>query len=82
MALPVPAATLRPRFFCVAAVAHMLAVSEVTLYRAIRSGQFPAIKVRGRYVIPASALDAMEQAAVDTGRMVDTAEWTSPGGVA
>jgi len=59
----------------------MLSVSEVTLYRAIRGGEFPAIKVRGRYVIPASALDAMEKAAVDTSRLIDPAEWV-PGGSA
>lgn len=53
-------------------------VSEVTLYRAIRNGQFPAIKVRGRYVVPASALDAMEHAAVDTGGLVDAAATGSP----
>lgn len=82
MALPVPASpTRKPRFYCVTAVARMLAVSEVTLYRAIRGGEFPAIKVRGRYVIPASALDAMEQAAIDTGQLVDSADW-SRGGVA
>jgi excisionase family DNA binding protein len=81
MAPPIPPPARKPRFFCVAAVAHMLAVSEVTLYRAIRSGEFPAIKVRGRYVIPASALDAMERAAVDTGQMVDAADWAR-GGVA
>jgi len=81
MAQAPAAAAARPRFYRVAAVAHLLAVSEVTLYRAIRAGEFPAIKVRGRYVIPASALDAMEQAAVETGRMVDTSDWV-PGGAA
>lgn len=78
--LPAPGPKV-PRFFCVTAVASMLAISEVTLYRAIRGGEFPAIKVRGRYLIPASALDAMERAAVDTGRLVDASDW-APGGVA
>lgn len=67
-----------PRFLSVAAVARVLSVSEVTLYRAIRNGQFPAIKVRRRYVVPASALDAMEHAAVDTGGLVDAAATGSP----
>lgn len=74
--LRVPANT-EPRFLSVAAVARILAMSQVTLYRAIRSGEFPAIKVRGRYVVPASALDAMEHAAVDTGGLVDAAVWTA-----
>ncbi len=73
-----PAGT-RARFLSVAAVARVLAVSEVTLYRAISSGEFPAVKVRGRYVVPASALDAMEHAAVDTGRLVDAALWAEHG---
>ena len=61
----------------VAAVARILAMSQVTLYRAIRSGEFPAIKVRGRYVVPPSALDCMEHAAVDTGGLVDETVWTT-----
>src|SRR5689334_22392955 len=69
-------AAARPiRFHSVAAAARILGMSEVTLYRAIRAGEFPAVKVRGRYVIPARALDAMEDAAVGSGTMVDTANW-------
>lgn len=68
-----------PRFLSVTAVARILAVSEVTLYRAIRCGEFPAVKVRGRYVVPSSALDAMEHAAVDTGGLVDAATWIGAG---
>ncbi|MGH3981119.1 MAG: helix-turn-helix domain-containing protein [Pseudonocardiaceae bacterium] len=80
MAPPLRAPTSTgPRFLSIAAVARVLAVSEVTLYRAIRSGEFPAVKVRGRYVIPASALDALEHAAVDTGRLVDAALWAAGG---
>ena len=62
------------RFHSVAAVAAILGTSEVTLYRAIRAGEFPAIKIRGRYVIPSRALDALEDAAVNTGSVVDPAE--------
>ena len=36
------------RFFTVAEAAGLLGLSEPTLYRAIRAGEFPAIKVRGR----------------------------------
>jgi hypothetical protein len=54
-------------------------MSEVTLYRAIHSAQFPAIKIRGRYVIPAKALDAMEDAALTSGTMVDASDWVDEG---
>jgi excisionase family DNA binding protein len=70
------------RFYSVAAVADILGTSEVTLYRAIRAGEFPAIKIRGRYVIPSRALDAMEDTAVTTGSVVDPADRAAAGGVA
>ncbi len=52
------------RFFTVTETAGLLGLSEPTLYRAIRAGEFPAIKVRGRYVVPAKAIDAMEASAM------------------
>jgi excisionase family DNA binding protein len=57
----------RKRFFTVAEVADLLGLSESTLFRAIRAGEFPAIKVRGRYVVPAKAIDEMESSALATG---------------
>lgn len=71
-----------PRFYSVAEVAEILGMSEVTLYRAIRAGQFPAVKIRGRYIVPASALKAMEDAALSTGAVVDAADWPEGRGVA
>lgn len=70
------------RFLSVATVAAVLGMSEVTLYRAIHAQQFPAVKVRGRYVIPARVLDAIEDATLATGVVVDTADWTANRGVA
>ena len=58
------------RFHTVTEAAELLRVSAPTLYREIRAGRFPAIRVRGRYVIPARAVDAMEQAAL-AGGLVD-----------
>lgn len=63
------------RFLSVALAAPVLDVSTVTLYRAIQAGQFPAIKIRGRYVIPAKVIDALEAAAVAAGSVVDAADW-------
>ena len=56
-----PEPTTRPvRFYSVAEAAEILKVSEVTIYREIAAGEFPAIKVRGRYVVPAKAIDQLE----------------------
>jgi excisionase family DNA binding protein len=63
------------RFFTVAETAELLGVSTSTLMRAVRSGEFPAIKVRGRYVVPAKAIDEMESAALASG-LVDSADHT------
>lgn len=63
------------RFYEVAEVAELLRISRPTLYRAIRAGEFPAIRVRGRYVVPSRALDAMEDMAVSRGAVVDAADW-------
>jgi len=62
------------RFYTVPEAAELLTVSTPTLYREIREGRFPAIKVRGRYVVPAKAVDAMEQAALATG-LVDPGDF-------
>ena len=52
------------RFYTVTEAAQLLRLSAPTLYREIRAGRFPAIRVRGRYIIPAKAVDALEQAAL------------------
>lgn len=63
----------RRRWLTVAEVAEQLGLSGPTVYRAIRAGEFPAIKVRGRYVIPSRAIDELEASAIATG-LVDAAE--------
>ncbi|MFW6033655.1 MAG: helix-turn-helix domain-containing protein [bacterium] len=67
------------QWYSVAEVARMLGMAQMTLYRAIHDGEFPAVKIRGRYVIPAKALDAMEQAAVTTQALVIPADLTPAG---
>lgn len=64
-----------PRFFSVAEVAAMLGMSSMTLYRAISAKEFPAVRIRGRLVIPARAVDAMVEAAVSDQTVVDAADW-------
>ena len=68
--------TVHPRFHSVAETARILGVSEMTLYRAIRSGQFPAVQVMGRLIIPAKVIDEIIDAALDSGALVDTEDWT------
>lgn len=65
-----------PRFYSVAEVAQMFGMSTMTVYRAIAAGEFPAIKVRGRLIVPARAIEAMTEAAVVEQTVVDAAGWT------
>jgi excisionase family DNA binding protein len=62
---PRPAKEVRAkRFYTVPEAAELLRVSEVTLYREIPESRFPALKIRGRYVVPAKAIDDLEQEAL------------------
>jgi excisionase family DNA binding protein len=69
--------TDRPSFYSVSEVADLFGMSGMTLYRAIREGQFPAIRVRGRVIIPARVIDALVDAAATSGELVDAADWVS-----
>lgn len=66
-----------PRFYSVAEAARILGAAPVTLYRAIRAGEFPAVRIRGRLIVPAKALEAMTATTITNGSLVDAAEWTS-----
>jgi excisionase family DNA binding protein len=69
------AGTPRRDFYSVAETALMFGTSEMTVYRAIHAGEFPAIKIRGRLIIPARAIDDMVKAALAAGAAVDAADW-------
>jgi excisionase family DNA binding protein len=62
-----------PAFYTVTEAARILRVGPSTLYRAIREGDFPAIRLRTRYVVPAAALDKLLAEAAATGGLVDPA---------
>lgn len=62
-----------PRFYSVTQVAAMLGMSAMTVYRAISDGAFPAIRVRGRLIVPARAVEAMAEAAVAEHTVIDAA---------
>lgn len=48
-----------PTFYDVQDVAEMFRMSRMTVYRAIRSGELPAVRIRGRWIVPASVVDAL-----------------------
>ena len=74
--MPVPESAPR-LFLTVGETAAALRVDRATIYRAIRSGTFPAVRVRGRYVVPSRAVDELATRAVDTGSCVDTSDITT-----
>jgi excisionase family DNA binding protein len=68
----------KPRFYSVAEVAAIFGLSPMTVYRAIAAGEFPAVKIRGRVIVPAGAIDAMIDAATSEGTLVHSADWATP----
>jgi len=68
-----------PRFYSVAEVARMFGMSQMTVYRAIADGQFPAVRIRGRLIVPAKAIDDMAEVAVAEQTVVDAANWVTEG---
>lgn len=66
-----------PRFYSVAQVAAMLGMSSMTVYRAINAREFPAVRIRGRLIVPAKAVDAMVDAAMADRAVVDAADWVA-----
>lgn len=72
-------ARVTPRFYSVAEVARMFGMSSMTVYRAIAAGEFPAVRIRGRLIVPARALDAMVEAAMAAGPAAEVASATHEG---
>jgi len=63
----------RPAFYTVPEAARVLRVTPATIYRAIREDAFPAVRIRTRYVIPASAVERLAAEAAESGTCVDVA---------
>jgi excisionase family DNA binding protein len=64
-----------PRFYSVRDAARVLGISAETLYRAIKADQFPAVKIMGRTIVPAIAIDEIIDGAVKRGGLVDAADF-------
>jgi len=71
-----------PRFYSVAQVARIFGMSTMTVYRAIAAGEFPAVKVRGRLIVPAKAVEEMCEAAMAERSVVDASGWVAGSAVA
>ncbi len=65
--------TVAPMFYTVPEAARILRVDPATIYRAIRANEFPAVRVRNRYVIPARAVEQLASQATASGTCVDAA---------
>lgn len=66
-------------FRSVAEVARLCCVSKMTVYRAIAAGEFPAVRIQGRLIVPAKVIEAMAQAAIAGHTTVDAADWVADG---
>ncbi|MBN9759363.1 hypothetical protein Ae406Ps2_3570c [Pseudonocardia sp. Ae406_Ps2] len=66
----------RPAFYTAAETAAMLRLDESTLYRHLRRGTFPGLKIGGRYVVPGAVLERLVADILTTGRCIDLGSWT------
>ena len=64
-----------PRFLSVPATARILGVSAATLYRSIAADEFPAVRIRGRLIVPAEVVEQMRQTALRDRRTIDAVDW-------
>ena len=64
----------RPTFYTVREAARIMRCNPSTLYRAIREDAFPAVRIRARYVVPATAVDKLAAEASESGGCVDVAQ--------
>jgi excisionase family DNA binding protein len=71
--------TFQRTFMSVTETAKLLGMSDMTLYRAIAAGEFPAVRVRGRLIVPTRAIEEMIDVALADGRSVDAAAWVPAG---
>lgn len=76
------AAQPSPAFYNVAETAALLRLDQSTLYRHLRSGRFPAVKIGGRYVVPHIVLDRLVSEVLSAGTTLDVAEWAERTGMA
>jgi hypothetical protein len=67
----------RPVFYTAAETSEILRLDESTLYRHLRSGTFPGVKIGGRYVVPQIVLERLIADVLATGRCLELGKWTA-----
>ena len=67
----------RRPFLTVKEAAAELRLDESTLYRHLREGRFPGVKVGGRYLVPTAVIEELAAGAMTAGHCVDIDEWTA-----
>lgn len=67
----------RKPFLNVKEAAEQLRLDESTLYRHLREGRFPGVKVGGRYLVPAAVIEELAAGAMAAGHCVDIDEWAA-----
>jgi predicted DNA-binding transcriptional regulator AlpA len=77
-----PEACQHEAFYKVVQAAALFGMSEMTLYRAIAGDQFPAIRLRGRLIVPGLAIDEMVAEAMAERAVADAAAWVRDPGAA
>ena len=65
------------RFLTVRDAAKELRMSAMTLYRAIKADQFPAIGIAGRWVIDGATVREMAAEAKKRNGVVNAADWVN-----
>ena len=65
-------------FYKMRAAARLLTLSPETLKREITAKRFPVVRIRGCWVVPARALDAMERRALESWGPVSAMEFAGP----
>jgi excisionase family DNA binding protein len=65
------------KFLLVREAAAIMRMDESTLYRHLRADRFPAVKVGGRYLVPAAAVAQMADEAVASGQCVVVEQWAA-----
>ena len=68
-----------PRFYTVPEAARVLRVDPATVYRAIRANEFPAVRIRARYLVPVEAVERLATLAAESGTCIDVARLTTDG---
>jgi excisionase family DNA binding protein len=64
-------------FYNVAETADLLRLDQSTLYRHLRSGQFPGVKIGGRYVVPRAVVERLINDVLTFGGCIDIADWAA-----